>query len=128
MNAKLQTETFVVLQSNYKTHLTQIVPNKNSVTTYLCASRHLLLFCEKQNQNQIARISLLIPEWEQSLTQSLVTYKKHVQNRFLPYLATLTQPEPAPQKKPRTRSSCPHCQKEMLKKCINRHLRICRAL
>lgn len=128
---QIQSAPLVHLQAEFKQSLETKVSNKNSLTTYLCASRHLLLYCESVQCNDVCLIPSIVADWEKSLTHQLRTYKTHIRNHFLPFVEALIrhnlQPKTAPVAEPkkRTKSCCPNCNKEMLKKNINRHLKLC---
>lgn len=96
MNAKLKSATLSRLQAMFKQSNEAHIVNKNTRTTFLCASRHFLMYCEKMNCEVVADISGLFDDWEKSLTRGLRTYKNHVRNHFLPFVKTLIKHGYAP--------------------------------
>ena len=128
---QIQSAVLSHLQALFKQSLEATISKYNTRTTFLCASRHLLLYCDNIQCDEITRIPALVADWAAGLTHKLRTYKFHIRNHFLPFVEALIrhqlQPQSAqPPKRIYTKSCCPNCQKEMLKKNLNRHLNICR--
>jgi hypothetical protein len=91
---ELKNEQFIEVQNKFKVYLENKVGNGNSKTSYACASRHFLLFCENEGITDVTRIHEMISHWHKSLKKGVITYKRHLRNYFIPYLISQLRSSP----------------------------------